>query len=127
MPEQGRSHSLQGLHHLQLAMPIGQEERAAEFYAGIVRMKPLQKPEHLAGRGGCWFAFPGGQFHLGVEDPFSPATKAHPAFLVTGLHALMETLAAKGYDIVHDTQLEDHHRFYTRDPFGNRVEFLEAS
>lgn len=125
MPEQRRSHSLEGLHHLQLAMPVGQEELADGFYAGTLHMKKLQKPEHLANRGGCWFAFPGGEFHLGVEDPFVPATKAHPAFLVTGLEALRERLATEGYHIVHDTQLQGHHRFYTQDPFGNRLEFVE--
>lgn len=125
MPEQVPSHSLQGLHHLQLAMPGGQEQAADEFYAGILRMNRIPKPKHLADRGGCWFAFPGGEFHLGVENPFSPATKAHPAFLTTGLQALMERLEAEGYDILHDTQLQGHHRFYTQDPFGNRLEFVE--
>ena len=120
-----RFHSLQGLHHLQLAMPIGQERAATDFYAGILGMTRLEKPEQLADRGGCWFAFPGGEFHLGVEDPFSPAKKAHPAFVVSGLEALMERLRAHGYRIVHDTELEAHDRFYTHDPFGNRLEFLE--
>ncbi|MGH2529432.1 MAG: VOC family protein [Actinomycetota bacterium] len=117
--------AIEGLHHLQLSMPAGQEDAADAFYAEILGMKRIPKPEHLAGRGGCWFGIPDGQFHLGVEDPFSPARKAHPAFLVTGLNELRDRLETEGYEIVYDTQLEGHQRFYTQDPFGNRLELLE--
>jgi len=86
----------------------------------------VPKPAHLAARGGCWFDFDGTQVHLGVEDGFRPARKAHPALLVTGLPELRRRLEAAGAEVVDDTQLEGHERCYVSDPFGNRLELIEA-
>ena len=73
------------LDHLLLAMPAGGEGAAREFYGGLLGLPGLPKPNELAARGGCWFALPNLQLHLGVEDGFTPAKKAHPAFLVRDL------------------------------------------
>jgi hypothetical protein len=74
------------IHLFQLAMPRGREKEAEGFYSGVLGLKRISKPAHLEGRGGCWFLVDDGvQFHLGVEDPFCPARKAHPAFLVKDL------------------------------------------
>jgi catechol 2,3-dioxygenase-like lactoylglutathione lyase family enzyme len=114
-----------GFHHVQLAMPSDQEEAAEAFYSGVLGLERIPKPPDLEARGGCWFRSEGLEVHLGVEDRFTPAEKAHPAFLVEGLDALQDQLLAAGHDIVLDTQLERHRRFYVDDPFGNRLEFLE--
>jgi catechol 2,3-dioxygenase-like lactoylglutathione lyase family enzyme len=114
-----------GYHHVQLAMPPGEEPRAEAFYAGLLGLERVEKPPELAGRGGCWFRGPGIELHLGVEEPFHPARKAHPALLVEGLDELERTLRDAGVDVTSDVQLEGHRRFYALDPFGNRLELIE--
>jgi catechol 2,3-dioxygenase-like lactoylglutathione lyase family enzyme len=116
---------LVGLHHVQLAMPPGQEEVAERFYSGSLGMERVPKPAHLAGRGGCWFRGSGLELHLGVEEGFRPSAKAHPALLVEGLAALRGSLEDGGADLTEDTQLDGHDRWYVRDPFGNRLELIE--
>ena len=116
-----------GLDHVQLAMPRGQEGLARSFYAGLLGMTELPKPPVLAARGGCWFASGAAVLHLGVEEPFAPARKAHPALLTDDLDGLAAALAAAGHDCVTaDGEIPGVRRFHTRDPFGNRVEFQQA-
>jgi len=113
------------LDHLQLAMPRGREADARAFYAGILGLAELTKPPHLAGRGGVWFALGSQQLHLGVEDEFRPARKAHPAFLVGDIAALRARLEQYGFSPYDDEPLRGYERFYVADPFGNRLEFLK--
>lgn len=120
--ETGRITSLD---HVQVAMPAGEEAAARAFYGELLGLREIPKPDHLAKRGGCWFKGPQLELHLGVESDFRPARKAHPAFGVPGLRELRERLERAGVEIVEDTQLEDHDRFYAFDPFGNRLEFIE--
>jgi catechol 2,3-dioxygenase-like lactoylglutathione lyase family enzyme len=116
---------LTGLDHIQLAMPAGGEERARRFYADLLGLAELPKPAPLAARGGCWFNGAGIQLHLGVEEPFAPARKAHPAFLVADLQVLADGFAAAGVAVQPDTSVAGVRRFYAADPFGNRLEFLQ--
>lgn len=122
------------LHHVQVAMPAGQEQTARAFYRDALGLIEVPKPGELAARGGCWFQVVAGsvvtaELHLGVEDPFVPAGKAHPALLVESvaeLDALGERVAAAGFPVSwaeRDT-LEGFARFHCRDGFGNRVEVL---
>ncbi len=117
---------LEGLDHLQLAMPEGEEARARAFYGGILGLSELPKPAALAARGGVWFALGDQALHLGVETPFSPAKKAHPAFRVSDLDACCLLLEAAGVETLPDTSVPSVRRFYAADPFGNRLEFLQA-
>ena len=118
-----------GLHHVQVAMPAGREDDARAFYAGALGLGEIEKPEHLRARGGCWFRSDDGtvEIHIGVEEEFRPARKAHPAILVDDLDRLRRSIADGGYDVQDDTQLEGYERFYGFDPFGNRLEFLGDS
>lgn len=115
-----------GLDHIQLAMPAGREAEARAFYGGLLGLAEIAKPAPLAARGGCWFAGAGVQIHLGVEDAFAPARKAHPALLVADLAASRVALEAAGVPIVPDDTLPDVRRFYAADPFGNRIEFIQS-
>jgi catechol 2,3-dioxygenase-like lactoylglutathione lyase family enzyme len=116
-----------GLDHVQIAMPRGAEGAARAFYAELLGMTELPKPPVLATRGGCWFTSGAAVLHLGVEEPFSPARKAHPAFRAEDIGALQATLTAAGYACVRsDGEVPGVRRFHTRDPFGNRVEFQQA-
>jgi catechol 2,3-dioxygenase-like lactoylglutathione lyase family enzyme len=116
-----------GIDHVQLAMPSGREDAARSFYAGLLGMTELAKPPVLAARGGCWFASGAAVLHLGVEEPFAPARKAHPALLVDDLDALAAALAAAGYDCVRaDGEIPGVRRCHSHDPFGNRVEFQQG-
>ncbi|MDP8904069.1 MAG: VOC family protein [Chloroflexota bacterium] len=112
-----------GLDHVQLAMPVGQEDAARRFYADILGLTEVEKPAGLAGRGGCWFVGQSTHLHLGVEADFRPATKAHPALLVADLDAARRTLTEAGVRVVDDDSI-DVDRFYADDPFGNRIEFV---
>ncbi|MGT2424789.1 VOC family protein [Amnibacterium kyonggiense] len=113
------------LHHTQLAMPRDGEAAARAFYAGALGMTELRKPPVLAARGGCWFRGGGVELHLGVEDPFAPAKKAHPGLLVDDLPGLAAALEAAGRTVTWDDDFPGYDRFYADDPFGNRLEFLE--
>lgn len=113
------------LHHVQLAVPPGGEDEARAFYGGVLGMTELPKPPVLAARGGCWFRGGGWEVHLGVETPFAPARKAHPGVLVQGLGALAARLERAGAVVRWDGEFPGHRRFYSEDPFGNRLEFLE--
>jgi ubiquinone/menaquinone biosynthesis C-methylase UbiE len=105
-------------------MPRGEEEHAHAFYGGIVGLTEVEKPTSLAARGGVWFACGTQTLHLGVEEPFAPQRKAHPALLVRDLAALRSRLEAAGVPVLADEALPGYERFYTSDPFGNRLEFL---
>jgi catechol 2,3-dioxygenase-like lactoylglutathione lyase family enzyme len=110
--------------HLQIAGPVGCEAAAREFYGGILGMAEIEKPPELKKRGGCWFQCGELQLHIGVEKDFRPAKKAHPAFAVENLDALRQTLLERGYPAVDDENLSDARRFYSEDPWGNRLEFV---
>jgi catechol 2,3-dioxygenase-like lactoylglutathione lyase family enzyme len=114
-----------GLHHVQLAMPSGEEERARDFFVAVLGMTEISKPAVLAERGGAWFRAGGLELHLGVDSEFRPARKAHPGILVEDLDALSERLAAAGCTVQFDDDFPGFRRFYAADPFGNRLEFLE--
>jgi catechol 2,3-dioxygenase-like lactoylglutathione lyase family enzyme len=107
-------------------MPAGGEDAARQFYAGILGIGEIPKPAHLAKRGGCWFERGELKIHVGVEMDFRPARKAHVALLVTGLHEFQEKLQASGYTPQHDQPLQGYRRIYVDDPFGNRIELMEA-
>src|SRR5579862_6978613 len=111
--------------HVLIAAPPGCEAAARNFYGAILGMKELEKPPALRARGGCWFECGEQQLHVGVESDFRPARKAHPAFAVTNLDKLRETLLAHGIPVVEDDDLPDTRRFHAQDPWGNRLEFFE--
>ncbi|KAB1986358.1 VOC family protein [Streptomyces triticiradicis] len=113
------------LDHVQLAAPPGSEDRLRAYYAGALGMTETPKPPALAGRGGCWFRTGTVQLHLGIEAAFRPAKKAHPGLRVTGIDALAARIAATGAPVTWDEDLPGHRRFFSEDPVGNRLEFLE--
>ncbi|MFF4761195.1 VOC family protein [Streptomyces sp. NPDC001292] len=116
---------LTALDHVQLAAPPGSEDDLRAYYAGILGMTEVPKPPVLAARGGCWFEAGSVRLHLGVERDFRPARKAHPGLRVTDIEAFAARLAAHGAKVVRDDDLPGHKRFYSEDPVGNRLEFLE--
>lgn len=113
------------IHHVQLAIPRGGEEQCRAFWTGVLGMHELDKLPVLAARGGCWFRGGDLEVHLGVEEPFVPARKAHPGLLVEGLHQLVTRLEQGGHAVTWDGEFPGHDRFYSADPFGNRLEFLQ--
>ncbi|MCP3903636.1 MAG: glyoxalase [Planctomycetes bacterium] len=119
--------SIRAIQHVQLAMPEGGEASARVFYEGLLGLPEQAKPPALATRGGAWFGNGHVDVHLGVEPGFRPATKAHPAFVVEDLAAMIETLAAAGHAAEVGVPIEGWHRVYVHDPFGNRIELMERS
>ena len=119
---------LLGIDHVQLAMPAGEpaEREAERFYQEVLGLTRVPKPPDLAVRGGCWFAGPQVQLHLGVEDDFRPATKAHPALLVDDLDVVCQRIVAGGGEVRSAEGLPGVARVHTDDPFGNRLELIQA-
>ncbi|MCF3121901.1 glyoxalase [Streptomyces arenae] len=116
---------LAAVDHVQLAAPPGSEPALRAYYEGVLGMTETPKPPVLAARGGCWFEAGAVRLHLGVEAGFRPARKAHPGLLVRDIEAYADRLAAHGAEVVWDDDLPGHRRFYSQDPVGNRLEFLE--
>ena len=114
-----------GLDHVQVAIPAGGEAIARAFYGELLGLAELEKPEMLAGRGGCWFTLGDRQLHLGIDPDFRPATKAHVAMVSGGLAGLRTRLEAAGVSTRGDAAIDGRERFFADDPFGNRLEFLE--
>ena len=113
-----------GFHHVQLACPPGLEGELRRFYGEILGMEEIAKPPALAERGGCWFRRGAVELHLGVEEDFRPARKAHPGIRAADLDALARRLEAAGVAVEWDDNFPAMRRFYVRDPSGNRLEFL---
>ena len=111
-----------GIDHVQVAMPPGGEDDARAFYGGILGMEELPKPEALRARGGCWFRAGTQELHLGVEEPFAPARKAHPGLVVSALDAIRSRLPA--YE--DDSAIDGVDRLFVHDPFGNRLELRQS-
>jgi hypothetical protein len=111
--------------HVQLAAPPGSEDRLRAYYTYVLQMTEIPKPPALAARGGCWFQAGSAQVHLGIEEDFRPAKKAHPGLRVTGIERYAARLQSHGAPVEWDENLPGHRRFYSFDPVGNRLEFLE--
>ena len=114
-----------GLAHVQLAIPVGEEDRAREFFLGLLGLQEVPKPPAMAKRGGAWFAGPGFQIHIGGEADFRPARKAHPALVVSNLAACRARFEEAGYPTRDADKVPGVERFHVDDPFGNLLEFLE--
>lgn len=113
------------LDHVQLAAPPGSEERLRAYYVGVLGMVEIPKPPVLATRGGCWFRAGEAVLHLGIEEGFRPAKKAHPGLRVRDIEGYAARLAAGGAPVTWDDGLPGGRRFYSEDSVGNRLEFLE--
>jgi catechol 2,3-dioxygenase-like lactoylglutathione lyase family enzyme len=118
--------SILGIDHVQLAAPAGCEAEARAFYGELLGLAELPKPDALRARGGCWFRAGGQELHVGVEEPFAPARKAHPGLVVDDLAALAERLRGHGIVVTADDAIPGVRRAYVSDPFGNRLELRQA-
>ena len=116
------------IHHAQITIPPGAEADARSFYCDLLGLGEVPKPESLIGRGGFWLQIADAQVHVGVEkDVDRLATKAHVAYEVDDLQSLREKLNERGIKIIEGIPVPGYERFEIRDPFGNRVEFLQPT
>jgi catechol 2,3-dioxygenase-like lactoylglutathione lyase family enzyme len=115
-----------GFDHVQLAAPRGCENAARAFYGGLLGMPELPKPEPIRSRGGVWFQAGGQELHIGVEEPFVPARKAHPGLVVSDLDAVRARLAEAGHEPEDNAAIEGVRRLFVHDPFGNRLEVRQS-
>ena len=113
------------LNHIQLCIPVGAERQAREFYAGVLRLEEIEKPDALKPNGGLWFQVADIQLHIGVEEADNKS-KRHPAFEVEDLEAARKHLVENGVKIKEEIAIPAVNRFSFLDPFGNRIEFLEV-
>ena len=116
-----------GIHHVQLAMPAGGEEKARHFYSDLLGIPEAPKPADLAKRGGVWFEIGTLKIHLGVEQDFRAARKAHPGLLVRDLKILTLRLVSTGYEVTEAEPLQGYKHVYVNDPFGNPLELLRPA
>jgi catechol 2,3-dioxygenase-like lactoylglutathione lyase family enzyme len=110
--------------HVQLAMPVGEEWKARAFYCDLLGMREVRKPDKLMSRGGAWFQSGDVRLHLGVEENFRPARKAHPAFRCADYEALVSRLRGAGLEVQEDENVPGVRRSHIFDCFGNRIELI---
>lgn len=115
-----------GIDHVQLPMPPGGEAQARRFYGEVLGLRELPKPEDMRARGGLWFQAGPAQLHLGVEEDMRPSQKMHPALVVTNLEQWSRALVAAGCEWKEAKEVPGVARGHTRDPFGNRLELMQA-
>jgi catechol 2,3-dioxygenase-like lactoylglutathione lyase family enzyme len=116
-----------GIDHVQIAAPKGCEPAARNFFGHLLGLEEIEKPEPLRSRGGCWFKAGSRQLHVGVEEEFRPARKAHPALAVADINTLFGRLTGAGVRCVWDDARDGARRFYANDPWGNRLELTEPT
>ena len=115
-----------GVHHAQVTIPPGTEERARDFYCKLLGFREVEKPENLKNRGGFWMQLPNLQVHVGTEEGFDRTkTKAHVAYAVDDLSKVRELLRGQGIEPQDGLPIPGYDRFECRDPFGNRLEFIQ--
>ena len=114
------------LHHVQVSGPAGCEDTMRAFYVGVLGMTEVDKPERLRPRGGAWFRAGSAEIHVGIEEPFAPARKAHPGIAVADVDELARSIEASGAPVTWDENIPGLRRFHTSDPVGNRLEFQQA-
>jgi catechol 2,3-dioxygenase-like lactoylglutathione lyase family enzyme len=115
-----------GFDHVQVSAPRGCEEAARAFYGGLLGMEELPKPEAIRARGGVWFRVGEQELHVGVEEPFAPARKAHPGLVVSDLGPIRTRLVAGGHEPEDNDSIVGVRRLFVHDPFGNRLELRQA-
>jgi ubiquinone/menaquinone biosynthesis C-methylase UbiE/catechol 2,3-dioxygenase-like lactoylglutathione lyase family enzyme len=125
MGEQHSHARINGFDHVQVAAPRAEEARARWFYGDVLGLSEMPKPDALARRGGAWYRCGDLALHVGLDDEFQPARKAHPAFLVDDLDLIRARLEAEGLTVHEDVPIPGYRRFEVRDPFGNRLEFMQ--
>jgi catechol 2,3-dioxygenase-like lactoylglutathione lyase family enzyme len=112
--------------HVQVAAPPGSEDALRRFYGTLLGMEELPKPEAIRAGGGCWFRAGAQELHVGIEDPFAPARKAHPGLVASDLDAIRARLTAAGVSYEDDERIEGVDRLFVHDPGGNRLELRAA-
>jgi catechol 2,3-dioxygenase-like lactoylglutathione lyase family enzyme len=118
--------SIVGLHHAQITIPKGTEAQARQFYCELLGLPEIEKPEPLQGCGGFWLQVGERQVHVGTEDGVErKASKAHLAYQVTNVEEWQERLLQHGTVVLDSVPIPGYARFEFRDPFGNRVEFIQ--
>ena len=115
------------LDHVQIVIPVASEDRARAFYSGILGLTEIEKPPQMAERKSIWFVAGAVNLHLGLEPDFHPARRAHPAFVVDGLDAILAACARAGLVAKPDTSFNGFRRVHIFDPFGNRLELMERT
>jgi catechol 2,3-dioxygenase-like lactoylglutathione lyase family enzyme len=116
------------IHHVQIMIAAGREDEARGYYQEILRLTPIPRPRQASARPGLWFRCAGQEVHLGVEArPVEAGSRAHVAFQVADLDALRARLEGADFEVREAPPLAGARRFHTRDPFGNRLEFLEEA
>lgn len=114
------------LHHVQVSGPAGCEDAMRAFYVGVLGMTEVTKPDRLRARGGAWFRAGAAEIHVGIEEGFAPARKAHPGIAVADVEALAHIVEGAGAPVAWDDTIPGLRRFHTADPVGNRLEFQQA-
>ena len=115
------------IEHIQIAIPLGSEDRARAFYGGILGFVEVEKPAIMAKRNSIWFRAGSVSLHLGLEPDFHPAKRAHPALVVDGMDQVLTACQSADITVKPDVSFNGFRRVHIFDPFGNRLELMERS
>ncbi|TMG02998.1 MAG: glyoxalase [Chloroflexi bacterium] len=118
-----------GLHHVQINVPASRAGEARRFFEELLGLQEMQRPDSLsnAGRNGVWYRCGGNEFHVffAPDGEFKEdRSSRHPALLVDNLDELRGRLESEGVELEDAIPIDGRPRFFCRDPFGHRLEFL---
>ncbi len=121
--------SIVSLQHVQMIIPAGMADEARRFYGELLDLAEMPRPQSLSdsGRAGAWYRIGDQELHLRFEadaDGEPEMSDRHPAFVTNDLDGLRSRLSAAGFELEEAIPIEGRARFFTRDPGGNRIEFL---
>ncbi len=118
---------IKGLHHAQITIPLGAEQQGRQFYCELLGLPEIEKPQSLQQRGGFWLQVGDRQVHVGTEDGVDrQATRAHLAYEVDDIQAWRDLFKTQSIAILEGVPIPGYARFEIRDPFGNRMEFIQS-
>lgn len=107
--------------HVLLTYSEGGESELRAFYGEILGLKEIPG---LHPGGSLWFSVAGKEIHFATETA-GGLSRRHVAFEIANLKETRDFLEDRGIEVSYSTKIEGRDRFFVRDPFGNRIEFLE--
>ncbi len=115
------------LHHVNVTVPSDLEAATKTFYGSVLGLEELPKPAGTR-KSGAWYQIGTAQLHLSIEDGVDGLLSArHICFAVSDLDETQRRLRDAGVEIIpDDLPIAGTHRFYVRDPGGNRIEVVQA-
>ena len=110
------------IEHVSISSPEDLEDEVVAWYRDTLGLEQMDKPEGTRDAG-AWFSVGDQQLHVTIDE-HNPPKKAHFGLVVDDFGDIVERLRSAGCHIEQAGVIPGRHRFYTRDPAGNRIEVI---